>query len=373
MKEFSVTFKEQIKRVDLTILFCALFMTTLSILTLSGDIQKFTLKRVVIQSVAALIGIGLMILISMFDYDTFIQKLVIPIFFVSVFLLILVKLIGKGDGNTNWIEIPGLPVDIQPSEFVKIFFIITFSKHIDLVKNNINHIKNVAALALHAGVIIGLILITGDLGSALVYIAIMAAMLFAAGLSLWYFVIGIVVIVIAVPYFWNFLADYQKERIIYGFNPEGDPLYRGYQALLSRRAISSGGFRGAGMFGGSIYKLIPIAESDFLFAVMCEKFGFLGAFFYMTCMSVMILRILYIARTARKDYGSYICVGVVAIFIAQALENIGMCLAMLPVIGITLPFLSYGGSSMLSMYLCLGVVQSIHTHNKKYYFEREGR
>ena len=346
-------------------------MTALSILTLAGGVEKFTVKRIIVQAVSAAIGMGCMVLISLFDYDAFIQKLTIPIFIFSVFSLLLVKAIGTGDGNVNWIDIPGLPVNIQPSEFVKIFFIITFAKHIDRVKVNLNHIKNVAALALHAGVIIGLILFTGDLGSAIVYVAIMAAMLFAAGLSLWYFAIVIVLMVAIFPYLWTLLKDYQRERIIYGFNPEGDPTFYGYQALLSRRAISAGGFRGLGLTGGSLYKSIPIAESDFLFAVMSEKFGFLGGFTYMVLMSVLVVRILHIARTARKDYGAYICVGVVAIFMAQTLENIGMCLAMLPVVGITLPFFSYGGSSMLAMYLCLGVVQSIHTHNKKYYFERE--
>jgi len=371
MKEFSVSLKERLRRLGYVVLFCVLAMSALSVLTLLSGVDRFGTRRIIIQSVAITAGLLLMIFISLFDYDAFVSKLVIPFFVVSIIALIIVNIFGQGEGQKNWIRIPGIPFDIQPSEFVKILFVITFSKHIDRLKHKINKISSVFQLAIHAGIIIGLLLLTGDLGSTLVYICAMAGMLLVSGLSLWYFIGVGILLVVAIPYVWPLLDTYQQERILVGFNPELDPLDKGYQAIYSKRAIASGGFRGAGFSGGTVYKSLPIAESDFLFSVLCEKFGFFGAFTYMIFMAALIIRLIYIAKTARKDYGAYICVGVVSILIAQTVENIGMCLAMLPVIGITLPFFSYGGSSMLSLYISIGVIQSIYTHNKKYYFERE--
>ena len=195
--------------------------------------------------------------------------------------------------------------------------------------------------------------------------------MYTAGLSLWYFAAAVVIVVALFPHIWPKLSEYQQQRILVGFNPELDPERYGYQALKSRAAIAAGGFSGAGFSGGSYFKLIPEYKSDFLFAVFSEKFGFIGAFTYMALMGTLILRLVWIARHARKDCGANICIGVAAIMLVQSLENIGMCLGMLPVVGITLPFLSYGGSSMLASFIYIGVIQSIATHNQKYYFERE--
>ncbi len=351
-------------------------------MTLGGSISQMTTdagkavatRRVIIQAVASVLGLLLMFAMACIDYDAILTKRnIIILFGIALLFMLAVVVFGEGErGNRNWIRIKGLPFDIQPSEFVKIFFIITFSKHIDLVKEHINHIKNLIPLGIHAGIIIVLVLKTGDLGSALVYIMLMLVMLFAAGLSLWYFAGMAVVGVIAFPFIWQyFLSEAQQMRILAGFNPDIDPLGKGYQAILSRTAIAAGGLGGAGITGGGAYIDIPDYFSDFLFAVLAEKFGFFGCFILMILMAVLIIRLIYIAKIARKDYGAFICMGVVAILFSQTAENIGMCLAMLPVVGITLPFFSYGGSSMLAMYMCVGVVQSIAAHNKKYYFERE--
>ncbi len=375
MKEFSVSFKEKIRRIDYVILLCALGMAALGILTLSGIAEDSAggARRVLVQTAALCLGIFCAFLISMVDYDEFLRKLALPIFIGSVAAMIVTLIIGTGpEGSTNkcWIEIPGL-ISIQTSEFVKIFFVLTFAKHIDKVKKKINHPLSVLSLGFHGGLITVLVLATGDLGSALVFAAILVCMLFIGGLSLWYFVGAIVLAVAAFPYLWPQLAEYQQQRILVGFDPTLDPLVYGYQPLKSLATIAAGGFRGAGYGGGTYYTSIPKYYTDFIFSVVAEKFGFFGVFLYIALMAVLICRILWLARKARKDCGSNICVGIAAILIAQSLENIGMCLGMLPVVGITLPFLSYGGSSMLSSFLCIGVLQSVATHNHKYYFERE--
>lgn len=373
IKEFSVGIKDRLRQLDFVIFFTAVGMSVMSVLILWGCSDIIGSRRMIVQGIAAILGATIMVSISLIDYDAIISRFSLHMFVISVVLLLSVLVLGDDNdmGNRSWIQIPIINLDVQPSEFVKIIFICTFAKHIDRLKSNINKITSVLKLALHAGIIVGCVMLSGDLGSALVFMVIIAVMLFCAGLSLWYFAAVLGLVAIAAPILWSHLAEYQQMRIIAGFNPEIDPIKWGYQALLSKKAIIAGGFRGAGLFGGSVYETLPVATSDFIFAVLCEKLGFFGAFLYITLICVMVIRLIWLARVARKDYGALICAGVAALLIAQTLENVGMCLAMLPVVGITLPFMSYGGSSMLSLYICLGLIMSISTHNKKYYFERE--
>lgn len=376
MKEFSTSLREKLRKMDLTVIITSVSMALLRILVLWGGRDSFSggKQKVVVQCIAAVIGVIIMTVLASLDYDEICSRFEIAFFAVSVALLLLVLIVNIGstsETNHNWIKIPGIPFNIQPAEFVKITYIITFSRHVDRVRSEINKPKNVALLMLHAGIIIGLVMMTGDLGTVLIYLFITAVILFMAGLSLWYFAGAALLLLIAAPILWDKMADYQRLRIMAGFNPSIDPEEYGYQALMSRKAIIAGGFRGAGLTGGVQFAKVPAAHSDFLFCVLAEKLGFFGTFLYLLLMTVLVIRVLMIARRARKDYASLICVGIAAVLIAQTLENIGMCLAILPVVGITLPFFSYGGSSMLTMFICMGVIQSICTHNKKYYFERE--
>lgn len=375
MKRRSSPLTEHLKSVDYFVLFSALGMTALGVLTLAGAANVLGTRYAILQAATAGAGLIAAFVISLFDYEEVVNRLWLPFSILSVGLIVAVILFGTSpDGSqNNWIAIPGVPFNIQPSEFVKITFVMVYAKHISVVRDRINKITSVIGLALHAGVIFGLLLISGDLGSALVYVAIAAVMLYAGGLSLWYFAAAALVIVVAFPYIWPHLDEYQQMRILCGFNPELDPVKYGYNAIMSRKAISAGGFRGAGLDGGTVWPQVPIAYADFLYCVLAEKLGFFGTAAYMVLMAVMIVRLIVLARRARKSMGSLIIMGFAAMMIAQAVENIGMCLAMLPVVGITLPFFSYGGSSMLSMYLSLGVIESIASHNVKYYFEREER
>ena len=371
MKEFSISLNEKAKQLDYVVLFCALGMNILSLLTLYGAANELGSRFFVVQTVASMVGIMCMLVLAYIDYDKILNAVGYWLIPLSVILMAAVFIFGDAKrGNQAWIQVG--PVSLQPSEFVKLFFIMTFSKHIKKVQHDINNIKNVLMLCIHGGFYFALVLgTTKDLGSGLVFLGIMVIMLLVSGMSMWYFIGAAALIVILSPVLWEFLSESQQDRIIFGFNPEGDPTDKGFQALRSRSVIAAGGFLGSGMFGGSQYPYLSDAYCDFLFAVLAEKFGFFGCFTYIILMGTLIIRVLWIARIARKDYGAYICAGVVAVFFCQSLENIGMCLAMLPVVGITLPFFSYGGSSILASYMLVGMVQSIKSHNKKYFFERE--
>ena len=364
---------KRLKHIDFVILICTVILSGISVLVLFSVKDEYIAPMYIVQGGAALLGIGAMLFLSQIDYQDVCDKLTIPLFVFSLLLLGATLVLGsEGEyGSKSWINIPGIPVNIQPSEFVKLFLIITFAKHLSREKKSINHPITLIKLALHASPIIVLVLMQGDLGTALVYMIMIVSMLFAAGLSLWYFVGISIAVIVAMPYIWPFLGEYQQMRILCGFNPEIDPEYYGFQAIKAREAISSGGVFGQGLFGGSRYKSVPMAHSDSIFAIIGEKFGFLGCMVVFVTFVVLIVRIIWIAKSARKTYSGYICIGIAAVLISQFIENVGMNLAMLPLVGITLPFLSYGGSSILSLYLMIGIVQSIYVHKQKYFFERE--
>ncbi len=358
---------------DPIITVCTVLLAIMSILTLVGGYGEFkdvTKSNIIVQVGSAVIGIAAMVLLSMLDYEEIVEKLYIAFFIISVALLAVTLLFGTSQGtNLSYLRIG--PVGIQPSEFVKASYILTFSKHLGTAKKSINSPKTILGLGVHAGIIIGLVLISGDLGVALVYMAVTAVMLFCAGLSVWYFIGAIVAVACAFPYLWDLMDRYQQMRIIVGFNPDLDPEVWGYQAIWGRRAVANGGVWGRGMFGGDFFKITPHSETDFIFSTFCEKFGLMGGIFFFLVITVLIVRILIIAAKARKSYGRFICIGAAAVIMVQTLENAGMCMGFLPVVGITLPFMSYGGSSMLALFILMGMVQSVRSHHDKYFFSSD--
>lgn len=345
----------------------------MSLGTIFGAVDNFGRSKLIMQIAMTVLGLVVTVILANIDYSFFVDKFYLIMLGISVLLLVMTLVLGiSGENmdtaNKSWLRLwPGGPM-IQPSEFVKFTFICSFAKHISLVKKRINKPSVLALLILHAMAVVGLILISGDLGVSLVYFGIILVMLFAAGLSLWYFLGGAVVVAAAFPFLWGFLAPYQQSRIIYGFAPELDPLGYGRQPLQSREAIASGGFFGNGLFGGEIYEDLAASHTDFIFATVCEKFGFVGGFLVLAAITVIIIRTLYIASKCSNEAGKLIACGIAAIFILQTLENIGMCLALVPVIGITLPFMSAGGSSTLALYAIIGLAHSIRSHEKKYHF-----
>ena len=370
-REVSVFYR--LRSIDFTVFFCVIALSLLSITILFSINDEYIAPMYLVQGIAMVLGVGAMLFISQFDYQDICEKLTLPLYVISILLLVATLAIGQeGDyGSKSWIRIPGIPVNIQPSEFVKLFLIITFAKHLSSEKKSINHPLTLIKLGAHVLPIILLVLKQGDLGTALVYMVMIVSMLFAAGLSLWYF-LGIgVAVVILMPYIWPLLSEYQQMRILCGFNPELDPEVYGFQAIHARDAISSGGIFGKGLFGGTRYQSVPMAHSDSIFAIIGEKFGFVGCVIVFLLFIVLIARIIWIAKNARKTYSGYICIGISAVLISQFIENVGMNLATMPLVGITLPFLSYGGSSVLSLYLMMGIVESIYVHKQKYFFERE--
>jgi len=361
-------------QVDPVLFFCSLAISLISLLTIVSGLETFGMRTLIMQTAMTVLGAVIVFVIANLDYVEVVERLYIIMFLGSVAFLAAVLLFGRSVGsNKSWIEIiklGGTSISIQPSEFVKATFIVSFSKHLDIVKERIDSPKTLLGLMIHAGIIIGLILISGDLGVALVYLGIIAVMLFCAGLNKWYFIGAIVVTVLAAPFIWDMLETYQQERILVGFDPDIDPLGRGLHQIQCRKAIANGGIFGQGFNGGTVYKSLFAADTDCIFATYCEKFGLVGAVILIAAYIVMTVRIITIGLSARKSYGGYICMGVAGMLIVQTVENLGMCLCMLPMVGITLPFMSAGGSSVLAIYIIFGMVHSVRARRIKYYSER---
>lgn len=369
MNKVKAVLKEAFSNIDPVLFICTTLLSIISIVTIAGAVDNFGASKLKMQVFIFILGTIITFVIAFFDYRVIVEKLWKYMLIASVALLVITPIFGTSGlnmetANKSWLVIPGTGLMIQPSEFVKVTFVCTFSLHLFSVKKKINRPITLLWLAAHAALIVGPILWSGDLGVALIYMAIILVMLFCAGMHPLYFLGAAVLMVLVFPILWEFLDTYQQQRILLGFNPELDPLGYGMQPLFSRAAIAAGGFAGQGLLGGSYYETLPASHTDFIFATVCEKFGFLGGALVIIIFIIMVVRIFTLAKTAsRSDYGGLICAGVGAMLVVQVLLNLGMCFAILPVIGITLPFLSCGGSSMLATFIMFGLLHNVSAHS----------
>ncbi len=366
-EKIKIFLSDALRRVDWVLLLCTTMLSVISLVTVYGAVDNFGMSKLKMQFAMTVAGLILTFIVANLDYHVIVDRLWFPMLVVSVGLLGITLIAGDtGAGmetnNKSWLTIPVIGIAIQPSEFVKITFICTFAKHLSVVQNVINRFRTIVGLGIHALLVVGLILVSGDLGVALVYMALVIIMLFCAGLHWGYFAGMGGALTVAFPFLWDYLASYQQDRIVVGFNPSLDPKDKGWQPLLSKQCIENGGLLGVGWRNGGDYEALTASHTDFILATICEKFGFIGGLLVIATLAVLVMRVLWIGRQASYDYGMLIAVGVAAVLIAQTLENIGMCLALLPVVGITLPFLSCGGSSLLATYILVGMVHSVKSH-----------
>ena len=361
-------YKGRIKNFDKITLILVCLLSVCGLLAIYSATYSYgSLSNVITQGVSFLLGLALMIALTFFDYEQY-EGMVKYIGAVAIFLLILVLFVGKGSGDwgaKSWIRICSF--GIQPSERAKIAFIITFSYHLSLVRDDINKPLTLLKLILHAAVPIGLILLQPDAGSAMVFIFIFLVMIFTAGLSYKYIIPAGVLGIASLPVIYSCLNEFQKARIRVFFNPESDPLYRGYNVIQSKIAVGSGRLFGCGFLKGSQTQLefLPTKHTDFIFSVICEESGLIGAGIIILMLTLLILRCIKTAKNANTPFGKYIAVGVSAMFIFHTFENCGMCIGLTPVTGIPLPFISYGGTSLLSYMIAVGLVMSVAYRSKK--------
>lgn len=358
-----------LKNIDKVLLCIPIFFAAISVTMIgstayadhfvfSGDMK--------IQLIAYGLGICSIAFILFFDYKLF-EKFEKIFYLCSIVLLLCVYIPGLGSsqkGARGWLDLG--PINVQPAELVKISFILMFAHFLCRHKDELCSFKGLVRAGVYASPFLILILIQPDLGNVLVFCVIAAVMIFTAGVDgkLYAKVLGVVAACMPIAYF--LMEDHQKIRIDAFLNPSDLLLPGNYQVWQSKIAIGSGGFLGKGLFQGTQkeLKFIPVQKSDFIFSVIIEELGMLGGGLVIALYSLFLYRIMRIIDNAKDLYGALIVTGIFAMFTFQIFENIGMTMGLMPVTGITLPFISYGGSSVLTNMIALGFILNVGMRSK---------
>ena len=358
------------RRIDKLFWLLMLIIAAFSLLLLKSVSRATNTDYYHTQLVVTVVGLLAAVLLSLIDYEHIAAFWkIIAVFCIAAMVYTLffgVSVQGSGGVNAKaWISFAGRT--FQTSELVKILFLLTFSKHIAMLreKEKIKNPLQVFLLAGHAAVPVLPCHLQGDDGAAIVFFAMFLCTSLAGGVQLRYFVLLGVVIALCVPFIWNHvLSEYQIKRFtsVYNLDDPTVQLNEGYQQYQGRLSIGSGQLFGKGLFNGNRVEsnLVTFQHSDFIFSAAGEELGFIGCTAIIVLLFAYLLRILYIASKARDDLGRCICFGFFGLIALQSVSNIGMCLALLPVMGVTLPFFSAGGSSAVCLFLGFGLVQSVY-------------
>lgn len=372
-------YREFLKKGDMVLLSLCLMASTFGVVMIySATRWNNNDRAVIVQALATLIGVFLYILITAIDFEVLTKKFwrQIILFNVGFIALVLTPLGTDHDsGNLNWLSIPGVPLEIQPNEIVKMSFILVTAYIISRIQEDeqdISSLLSLSKLAAHAIMMLGVIaLICGDMGMCMVYIAITIAMAWAGGVRARYFAIGIGAVVIAFVVIWQFVLpqsayweDYRVVRFRVLFDHDLYPEGIGWHQTRSILALGSGELFGQGYMHGlqsqsGSSSSLPARHTDFIFSVIGEELGLVGCVSVLLLLSMIILRCVWVAHKSGTYFSAYVVMGIAGMLLAQIIFNVGMCLFVLPVMGLTLPFFSYGGSSVITLYMAMGMVSSL--------------
>ncbi len=325
-------------------------------------------RYIAIQIVATLLGVVLYLIMSGIDAEFFSEhRWGMTIF--NIFLLLLLVPFGTDNntGNRSWLDLPLIPINIQPAEICKILFILILASVMNSHQNRISHIFSVGHMAVHMILIVGFnLLVSRDAGVSLIFVFVFIGMAFAGGVSLFWFLLGGGAIATLFPVIWStIMTTRQKNRILYLFIPEKiDPqgLGVGWHTNESLKSLTGGGLTGQGLFSGNRTQggQLFAQHTDFVFSSIGEELGFLGCGLVLLLLFAIVGRCIWVGRRSNDYMRRLICFGAASALIFQIITNVGMCIGVMPVVGITLPLISYGGSSIVTIYAMLGLVSGIY-------------
>lgn len=324
-------------------------------------------RYLIIQGVALCMGMILYFLMTLLDVEILAEhRQAMAVFNVILVCMLLIWGVEGTSGQKNWLHFPGMPINIQPAEICKITFIIIIAKTMSIHQTHVSSVKSVGSIMLHLLLIVGVIfIISQDIGSALVFVFIFLIIAYIGGVRGWWFLGSFAVVGAIMPVVWKYLmADYQKNRILMFFDPRIDPTGEGIRWDTNRSIamLSGGGVTGQGLYKGNMVQSHAIAaqHTDFIFSAVGEELGMIGCVVIMLLLAAIVARCIYVGVKTTSYMNRLICFGVAAMLAFQTLVNVGMCIGVFPVIGLTLPFISYGGSSMITLFLAVGLVSGIH-------------
>lgn len=361
-----------IKQLDwkLIVTLLAIFIYGLVILSSATHAnQTGNYARIIKQSIAFILGIVMIIFILLFDYN-YIGQYYKGLYVTSVILLaiVLTPLGAVRGGAKSTLDLG--PLDLQTAELVKLTFILSYAKIVEMKKGRLDNVKDIMRLLMYAAPIIGLLIAQPDLGTAIVFCCIIAGIIFTAGIDYKILRKAILVVVVLLPIVYLCIDPYQQARITGFLHPEDTSIQGNYQVMQSNIAIGSGGLTGKGLYQGTQNQedFLPIQDSDFIFAVVGEELGVIGMVALIGLFAYFLYRMIMIANESKDEYGTLVVIGVASMFAYQIIQNIGMTVSLIPVTGVTLPFVSYGGSSVLTSMANLGLVLNVCMRRKKINF-----
>lgn len=360
------------KNIEWSILICTILLVIIGLIALFSATQNAEYDEFKKQILWLAISVPFIIAFILIDYDTIAK--ISPIIYVILLILLLGVLFTKPiSGATSWYTIGSM--SFQPSEFSKIFVIITLALAMSRMsakgKNEISRPTRLLILIAIMAVPILLIIKQPDYGTALAFLVAFMLMLFVAGIDKKYIIVGVLIVAVALPLLYVFvLPDHAKKRIEVFLNQDSDPRGAGYNLTQSKLAIGAGELFGMGLLKGNQTQLgyLSPKTTDFIFSVIGEEMGFLIAVAIVILYVVLITKAMYVAKTAKDNLGSYIAIGIAGVFLFHMTENIGMTIGLLPITGVPLPFVSYGGSSLLSNLIMIAILLNISGRRQKAIF-----
>ena len=380
MRHYIEELKDFFKKGDMVLLVLCLVVAGFGVICIASatSAEKFggNFKYIAIQIISIGLGVLMYALVSSIDLDYLSEHRGLMVAF-NIFLLLLLIPFGTDNntGNRSWLHFPGFPVNVQPAEICKITYIIIMASVMSSHQNRISHPVSVLHMLMHLGILVVLNLaLSSDMGVSLIFVFIFIGMAFAGGVSLWWFALAIGSIAAAFPILWQFLGQYQRNRILILFDPTIDPqgINERYHSKINLQSLTGGGLTGQGLFqgnrtqGGALFA----QHTDYIFSSMGEELGFVGCVVIMLLELAIIARCIYVGVRCQDYMRRLVCYGAASALMFQLMINVGMCIGVMPVIGLTLPLISYGGSSVVTIFAMLGLVSGAYARPSSLSHER---
>ena len=380
MHRFIEELKDFSKKADWVLLILCLVTAGFGLIVIASatNAPKFegNARYIIIQLVAIGLGVLMFALVSSIDVDVISEHRMAMLVFNTVLLLLLIPFgTDNNTGNRSWLDFPLIPVNIQPAEICKITYILIMASVMASHQNNISGIPSVMHMVLHLGLLVGLnMAMSRDAGVSLIFVFIFIGMAFGGGVSLWWFALAIGAIAAAIPVVWPLLGEYQQERILVLIDPTFDAQGIGarYHSKINLQSLTGGGLTGQGLFngnrtqGGNLFA----QHTDYIFSSIGEELGFFGCVIVMLLELAIIARCVYVGVRCQDYMRRQICYGAASALMFQVMINVGMCIGVMPVIGLTLPLISYGGSSVVTIFAMLGLVSGAYARPQSLSHER---
>ena len=380
MRRFLQELQDFPKKCDWILLLLCLVTAAFGLVVIASSTSaaKFegNARYIIIQMAGILLGVAAYAVMSSIDIEAMSERRNLLVAF-NIFLLLLLIPFGTdaGTGNRSWLDFPLLPINIQPAEICKITYIVIMASVMNSHQNSISTIPSVMHMVLHLGILVGLnMAMSRDAGVSLIFVFIFIGMAFAGGVHLGWFALAIGGIAAAVPIIWPLLGEYQQERILILIDPTFDAAGIGarYHYKINLLSLTGGGLTGQGLFngirtqGGNLFA----QHTDYIFSSIGEELGFFGCLLVMILQFAIIARCVWVGMRCQDYIRRLVCYGAASALMFQLIINIGMCIGVMPVIGLTLPFISYGGSSIVTIFAMLGLVSGSYARPASQSHER---